>query len=42
MNLNVTIQGGLDMIGAIIAFVFVAIIACVFDPIADALFASFS
>jgi hypothetical protein len=37
MNVNVTIQGGLDMIGAAISFVFIAMIACVFDPIEDTL-----
>jgi hypothetical protein len=41
MNANGTIRG-LDMIGAVIAFVFVAIVACVFDPIVDALLAIFS
>jgi hypothetical protein len=42
MNVNGMIQGRVDVIGAAIAFVFIAIIAYVFDPIADALFASFS
>jgi len=37
MNVNGMIQGCVDMIGAAIAFVFIAIIACAFDPIADTL-----
>jgi hypothetical protein len=37
MNVNGMIQGCVDMIGALIAFVFIAIIACAFDPITDAL-----
>ena len=42
MNVNGMIQGCVDMIGAAIAFVFIAIIAYVFDPIEDTLLATFS
>ena len=42
MNVNGMIQGCVNLIGAAIAFVFIAIIACVFDPTADALSAIFS
>ena len=42
MNVNGMMQGCVDMIGAAIAFVFIAIIACAFDPITDAVSAIFS
>ena|GEM_PF-530974 len=42
MSTNVSILCLVDLIGAAIAFVFVAIIACVFDPIEDRLLATFS